>query len=77
MRVLVPFGIMLVAVGSASVAWACTPASGISGVSPSSGPAGTAVTVTGEGYSAGGPSTSVGEANRIAACQHTWRQLLG
>ena len=55
MRVLVPFGIMLVAVGSASVAWACTPSSTLSGVSPSSGPAGTAVTVTGEGYSAGGP----------------------
>lgn len=37
------------------MAWACTAASTVSGVSPSSGPAGTTVTVTGNGYSAGGP----------------------
>ena len=54
-RLAIAFGVVTMVLGGAAVAWACTAASNVSGVFPSSGPAGTAVTVTGEGYSAGGP----------------------
>lgn len=55
MRALVTFGIILVVMSSASVAWACTANAVITPVSPQSGTAGTAVTVSGEAFSAGSP----------------------
>lgn len=64
-RLAIAFGVATMVLGGAAAAWACTPNADIASVSPQKGPAGTAVTISGEAYSNGAVEIRWGSATGL------------